>query len=62
MDMARTKLDIVFFDDGTQTIKRKEGTIKKIENGFIYFSEKNHIQLIPVCRIIRIEMGRRDDY
>ena len=54
---VQIKKDVVFFDDGTTTVKRKEGTIKKIEDGFIYFSEYGHIQLIPVVRIIRIEKG-----
>jgi len=56
MGMERIKLDIIFFDDGTG-IKRKEGTIQKIEDGLIYFSEYGKIQLIPVCRIVRIEKG-----
>ena len=51
------KRDIVFFDDGTGQVKRKEGTINKIQDGFVYFLEYNHLQLIPIFRIIRIEKG-----
>jgi len=56
MDVKITKQDIIFFDDG-DSIKRKVGRITKIEKGFIYFSENGKIQLIPICRIIRIEKG-----
>ena len=55
--MEQTKRDIIFFEDGTSEIKRKEGFIEKIQDGFVYFSEYGKIQLIPVCRIIRIEKG-----
>jgi len=55
--MDRSKRDIIFFEDGTPQIKRKEGFIEKIESGFVYFSEYGKIQLIPVVRIIRIEQG-----
>ena len=57
MDIKTTKQDIIFFDDGN-SIKRKAGYITKIEEGFIYFSENGKNQLIPICRIIRIERGR----
>jgi hypothetical protein len=56
MDMESIKQDIVFFDDGND-IKRKVGIIQKIQDGLIYFSENGKIQLIPVCRIVRIEKG-----
>lgn len=56
MEMGQTKDDIIIFDDGNG-IKRKAGTITKIEEGFVYFLEYGKIQLIPVCRIIRIERG-----
>ena len=55
--MEHIKRDIIFFEDGTTEIKRKEGIIKKVENGLVYFSEYGKLQLIPVCRIIRIEKG-----
>lgn len=56
MYLETTKQDIIFFDDGN-SIRRKTGSITNIEKGFIYFSENGKIQLIPVCRIIRIEKG-----
>lgn len=56
MDVETTKHDIIFFDDGSG-IKRKTGFITKIEEGFIYFSECGKLQLIPICRIVRIEKG-----
>jgi hypothetical protein len=57
MEMGQSKEDIIIFDDGNG-IKRKAGTITKIEGGFVYFTEGfGKIQLIPVCRIIRIERG-----
>jgi len=55
--MDRTKRDIIYFEDGTPEIKRKEGYVSKVENGLIYFSEYGKMQLIPVVRIIRIEKG-----
>jgi len=56
MAMEKIKLDIIFFDDGNG-VKRKEGTIQKVQDGFVYFSEYGKIQLISVCRIVRIEKG-----
>lgn len=56
VDMEAAKKDIIFFDDGTG-IKRKEGTIEKIEDALIFFSQSGKIQLIPICRIVRIEKG-----
>jgi len=54
------KKDVIFFDDGSgsNSVKRKEGFIEKIESGLVYFCEdQGKVQLIPVCRIIRIEKG-----
>lgn len=57
MDKKDWKPDIIFFDDGTSYIRRKVGIIKKIEDGFVFFSENGNIQLIPVNRIVRVEKG-----
>jgi len=56
MDTQPIKQDIIFFDDG-ESIKRKAGSITKIEDGLIFFSEYGKIQLIPVFRVVRIEKG-----
>jgi hypothetical protein len=56
VDTRPIKQDIIFFDDG-EGIKRKAGSITKIEDGLIFFSEYGKLQLIPVYRVIRIEKG-----
>jgi len=47
----------IFFDDGTQFTKRKTAIALGIQDGCVYFIEKDNtksIQIIPLSRIYRI--------
>lgn len=67
MDIDGKTLWLLIFDDGHPNRKSKKiGYIMGIKNGVIFFREQdNHrYQIIPLSRIIRIELikeGERDD-
>jgi len=59
MDLALARCDdsdVLYFDDG-DNVRRKSGKIQNIKDGFVYFLECDHVQLIPICRIIRMVKG-----
>jgi len=58
LDMEK-KIDIIFFNAGSDRVNRKAGHIEKISEGFIYFLEDNKSQLIPVYRVVRVERGQQ---
>ena len=53
----------IFFDDGTNYVKKMDGVIIRVDENCIFFRDSHDgiCQIIPLCRVYRVIVFGGDD-